>query len=189
MDQNNQNNKQGNEQATKKGGIISAVVIVVVLAGLFLLPGVFKKNATTPTEEETTLPDGCKPGNQFSETTGEPCPLAEEKASDGSLTIPPASSAVASADVLSRIAALEKYKDISIRFSGESCDATPEKFEVAKGTTILIDNETAKSHTIELGPKKYAVSSLHYTLPWITMDSGTYPITCDGEEVGEIVVK
>ncbi len=189
--QNNQNKNQQVPQGTKKSGLISAVVIIAVLAAL-LFSGALKKKAAAPTEEAAvTLPEGCQPGYAFSETTGEPCPspATEEGTGETALTLPPASAVTASADVLSRASALEKYKDITIRFSGESCEAAPETFEVAKGTTILIDNETAKSRAIALGPKSYTVSSLHYTLPWVTMDAGTYPVTCDGEEVGEIVVK
>lgn len=173
MDQNNTAPLKG---ANKKNLIISGAVIVVVLAALFVVPTLGEKKEKV-VEEATTLPEGCKPGFAFSETTGEPCSQEE-----GAVVAPTTPSGT-----LSRADALVKYEGNTITFNGE-CKATPETFTVAAGTTIMLNNETAARQSIMVGAKSYSIGSLGYTLSSMNMGAGEHAVSCGGTTVATIII-
>lgn len=176
MDQNN--NKTPHKGANKRNLIISGAVILAVLVALFVVPTLGNKKDVATVPEETGLPEGCKPGYAFSETTGEPCPKTEEETT----------SVPASSDTLSRADAALKYAGSTVRFSGD-CVADPGEMKTAAGTTIMLDNDTDARRTIMVGSKSYSVGARRYTLSWMNMGVGEYAVSCDGKAVSKIVIQ
>ncbi len=90
---------------------------------------------------------------------------------------------------LSRADAQVKYANATLRFSGETCTLQGEEMTQPKYTTIMIDNDTDARRTIGVGAKSYNVGPRRYTLSWLNADSGELAVTCDGKEVGTVVVQ
>ncbi len=172
MEQNN--NTVAPAAANKKNLIISGAVILVVLVALFVVPTLGEKKAAKAPTDETTLPEGCKPGFEFSETTGEPC------LKDESVTVAPAA--------LSRADATMKYAGSIVRFTGE-CVADPATLSTTPGKTVMIDNDTDARRTIMVGTKSYSVGAHRYTLSSMNMGQGEYNVSCDGTVVSKITIQ
>ena len=94
-----------------------------------------------------------------------------------------------STTALSRAEATTKYADALIRFSGADCVMEPKSMTQPHYRTIMIDNDTDLRRTIMVGEKSYSVGARRYTLSWLNTGAGTLPVTCDGKEVGTIVVQ
>lgn len=93
------------------------------------------------------------------------------------------------ARALSRADATQKYASALLSFSGEDCAVAPKDAEFPLYTTIMLDNGTNVRRAITVGEKSYSVGAERYTLSWLNMGVGTYPVTCDGKEVGTVVIK
>lgn len=93
------------------------------------------------------------------------------------------------APALSRAEAQQKYATTKLAFTGEGCELAEKESEFPLYTTIMLDNDTDARRAITIGEKAYTVSARRYTLSWLNMGVGTYPVQCDGKEVGSIVIK
>lgn len=145
---------------TNKNLLLSGVIIVVVLLLLVAVPKIQNrsKNDTDQTDR-----------------------------SDVATTAVAPQSADAHTKALTRTQAKEKFANKTIEISGD-CSIVPHTLTQPKGTTILLDNNTATAHTLVVGKKTYRISPYHYTLSWLNVDSATLPVICDGKDEGATVL-
>lgn len=146
-----------------KNLLLSGVIIVIVLALLVATPRL-QKNA--------------EDSRDSNENREEVASVAET---------PSTAITTRSKKTLTRAEAQIAYANKMIEVTGD-CSITPYTLTQPKGTTILLDNNTAKPHTVTVGKKTYRISPYHYTLSWLNVDSGTLSVTCDGKDEGATVV-
>ncbi len=179
-----QENNPQNQAPTKSHKIINIAIIVIVLVIIAALigNGKWKKNTDTAvSNDQTTLPEGCKPGYLFSETTGKPCPAPVEEKKEV-VTAPTTKPAPSGFEEAVRL-----YSGRAIMVDA-ACATTPATLEVATGTRVLVANNSNKSHTLALGEKKENLTSYHYFTTGLKLP-GTYTLTCDGLDKAVITVK
>lgn len=143
---------------SKRNLLISGAIILVVLIALFIAPQAKNKDAADDNEEvigEEVIGEGN--GSALPEENDDESPA------------------------LSRAEALAAFNGKAIKING-ACEVTPQTQTQAKGTTILIDNNTDVAHMVTVGPKSYRVSGQHYTLSWLNLAPGTLIVTCDGKD-------
>lgn len=161
--------------------LIVAVVLLVVVAAL-LAPRIqksFRQSVKTDTEtitEESATPEGCKPGYNFSETTGKPCPIAK------STSIKQTAPASAGYD-----AALASYKGKVLAF-GPACSVVPNDLSVSAGTRIMVANSSSESQTIALGDRSVTLQPYHYFTQSVKT-AGEVSTTCNGAPAATVTVK
>ena len=162
------------EKNRKIGRIIAVVVAVVVIAAL-VVGGTRKSEETAVT---TDLPEGCKPGYLFSETTGKPCPQPEAAAET------PATS-VASSSAYEE--ALRTYAGKLVMFDA-ACKPVAVPGSLAVGTRILVANNSEKQLTLAVGEKKEVLDGYHYFTTTLSA-KGDAKVLCEGKESFTISVK
>lgn len=161
----------------KTGRIIAVVVAVLVIAALIVGTAQRKKNATeTP---EAAMPEGCKPGYLFSETTGKPCPSSTESLSveDGT---------TASTEASGYEAAVAAYAGKLVVVDA-ACKATPSALTVGANTRVLIGNNSSSSLTLGLGDRSESLDGYHY-FTYSLKSGGDMKVMCNGAEVATITV-
>lgn len=168
---------------TKGRKFINIAITVVIVVVLFALlgNGKWKKSSegdSSGLSNQTELPDGCKPGYLFSETTGKPCPAPSD---DESLT-------TASEQAPSGFeTAIRMYSGKTFLLDG-ACTTYPQTATFAPGTRVLVANNSAAKLTVALGDKKEELDGYHYfTTAFKT--AGTYKLSCNGVDKAVITVK
>lgn len=161
--------------------LIVAVVLLVVVAAL-LAPRIQKSMRQSAEEKATitdssAMPEGCKPGFNFSETTGKPCPVPEDVALDQT----------APANEAGYEAALAAYKGKVLAF-GADCSVTPKTVSVAAGTRIMAANNSTEMQTITLGDRTVALRPYHYFTQSMKT-AGEVNATCNGAAAATVTVK
>jgi hypothetical protein len=63
------------QERNRKVMRIASIILIIAVVAALIVSGASRKK--TDMTVETGLPDGCKPGYLFSETTGKPCPKDE----------------------------------------------------------------------------------------------------------------
>ncbi len=169
--------KQAQTADTRKKNILKiagAIFIVVVIAALIGRGAQTKK--ATEQAIDTGMPEGCKPGFLFSETTGKPCPKDE------------------TATPIAETAKPSAYEDAirsyggKLVFFGEGCKALPTAQSQKVGTRILIANNSAKQITVEVPGRTQALDSYRYFTYPLSV-AGEVSVKCNGAPVATISVK
>jgi len=166
------------ENKNRKIGRIIAVIVAVIVVIALIVGGASKSDtASTGTNE---LPEGCKPGFLFSETTGKPCPQ------EG--TIAPEDTAVAGSTGSSA------YEDAIRAYAGKvvvfdaTCKPVAMTSSVAVGTRVLIANNSEKQLTLAVGQKSEKLDAYHYFTTTLNA-KGDVKVMCEGKESATISVK
>ncbi len=199
---NNQNNNQNQNNQPKQPvktvvvnndnnrnfmRIAGIVVIIVVLLALASNGKWMKKGANDSDKNVSTLsdmPEGCKPGYLFSETTGKPCPTDDATASAFTAVNKKTSKASTSS---SYDQVLKAYAGKTILVDG-SCAATPSTASFDAGTRVLVANNSTKSLALALGTKSATLAPYHYFTTTLNT-VGDVSAYCNGTAVSAISVK
>ncbi len=175
---NNQTPKEAQtpEARTKKGRRIAIVLIVLIVIGALASNGVFQKKDSTTDSTSNGLPEGCKPGYLFSETTGKPCPQPEEN----KVTDEQAVTASAYEE------AIRMYGGKLVVLDAQ-CKALPAVQTLATGTRILIANNSTKQRTVATPDRTEVLDGYHY-FTYKLGAPGEISITCDGAASAKITI-
>lgn len=185
----NPENSDSNRNIMRSIGIVLAVIIILVVFGI--LP---KKNKTeqkdtnTPAGQE--LPEGCKPGYLFSETTGKPCPQPGEEKTEGNQdkTQEDKKNQSSDSETSSYDSALAQFSGKAILL-GADCKAMPENVEVSAGTRVLVANHTDKDAKIAVADLRTEnLENFHYFTVALK-EKGEYKVSCNDNTVATFNVK
>jgi hypothetical protein len=159
--------------------VILLAGIIVVVALVLLVPRFRNsvQNVVTNTPDETAMPEGCKPGYNFSETTGKPCPVP--KNAPENQTAPSNESGYD--------AAIKAYAGKLITF-GAGCSATPKDLSVAVGTRVMVTNHAKEPLNITFGDKTVSLRPYHYFTQSLST-KGTFSATCNGAPSATVTVR
>lgn len=185
----------------KKNKIISIIILIVIVLGIFMLtnkksdapvvstvPGCkagddFSQTTGEPCFEKFMEP--CKEGEEFNKETGEPCSVASTNKNETALrpTLSPN-------DIPSSYDnALIEYKDKGVLFD-MNCVATPAVLEIPLGTRILIaNNSTEKTLDFKIPNRTEDLGPLHYMLSSAFNTMGDFSISCNGKDSATVKVK
>lgn len=171
------NNNQPGPTKGRKPIIITVIIIILVIAGALLSNGTWKKSSDATNDpiilaNENGLPEGCKPGYLFSETTGKPCPA------DADVSV----SASSSFDQ-----AIRAYAGKTILLDS-SCSAYPATATFAPNTRVLVVNNSAATFNVALADKKEELSGYHYFTTSLKT-AGEYKVSCNGADKAVITIK
>ncbi len=155
--------------------IAGAILLIVVIAAL-LGRGTSQKKAADQAVD-TGMPDGCKPGYLFSETTGKPCPK------DESAVVPETQPVGVSAYE----EAIRSYGGKAVLI-GAGCKATPLTQVQTVGTRILIANNAPAQVKIEVPGRTQILDGYHY-FTYSLKTAGDVQVTCNGTPAALISVK
>jgi hypothetical protein len=148
------------EQNTKHL-LIAGIAVVVVIALAIILPHLKHAPAAPVTDPATVSAVA---------DTASPAPST-------------ASSRQAAWDAI-----VTKYKNSAVVFSAD-CTASPVTQTLAKGTTVLLVNDSDVAHTIMVGTASYAVGARHYKTSMLN-EGGVAVINCDAQQnVANIAVQ
>lgn len=171
------NESTGDDNKNRKiGRVIAVIVAVIVIAALIIGGG--RTSETVSTADG--LPEGCKPGFLFSETTGKPCPQEE--------------SVVANDTVLATTTGSSAYEDAIRTYAGKvvvfdaACKPVATPSSVTAGTRVLIANNSDKELTLAVGQKSEVLDGYHYFTTTLTT-KGDAKVMCNGKEAATISVK
>lgn len=166
-----------NRKAVRTAGIILAIVVILALIG----NGVWKHKQGTNTQPLDQSTEGCAPGALFS-TTGKPCP--QPSTTDLSAG---ASSTASSTSGGSYDDAIHQYAGKLIVFN-DACKPLQVNPTFAKGTRILIANNSTATLTISVAGVAKTLSPYHYfTVPLTT--AGGNAVMCNGASATTINVQ
>jgi hypothetical protein len=174
----NETNTEENNNR-KVGRIIAIIVAVLVIAALIV--GGMKKKTDTATDTTAALPEGCKPGFLFSETTGKPCPQTETgadayKADEGMV------------NTSGYEAAIRQYAGKVVIFDGACKPISMISGTIAPGTRILVANNSEKQLALSVAGKSATLDAYHYFTTTLRT-TGDTSITCDSKSAATITVK
>jgi hypothetical protein len=197
--QNNQQQPQGNQNTNtpkqavvvddttgrkqnmmKLGSIILVIVVILALANGKWAPSKSKTSEKAAVTAE--LPEGCKPGFLFSETSGKPCPAPAETtdiAAPAVVATPAASSGYDDA--------IKLYAGKVVSFDAE-CKALPAVATFAPGTRILVANNSKATLSFKMLGMTKELRPYHYFLTNLK-DSGVTTISCNGDVTSTLTVK
>lgn len=164
------------EKNRKIGRIVAVTVAVIVIAAL-IVGGARKGEAPTVTGD---MPEGCKPGFLFSETTGKPCPQPEDTSTTEEKTdagIPTAYEA-----------ALKEYAGKLVAFDATCKQVAGIGGAVAAGTRILVANNSPKQLTIAVDGKKETLDGYHYFTTTVKT-KGDVKVSCENTDAATIKVQ
>lgn len=193
---NNQNQNNGPKQATVVNGDqnknfmrIAAIVVILVIVAALVGNGKWKTNKAledTSNEVSTSenLPDGCKPGYLFSETTGKPCPAISQSTSASAIE---ATTPSASVSTSSYASALKTYAGKTLMFDA-SCKADPAEMSVDAGTRVLVANNSGQTLALTLGSKSASLRPYHYFTHTLK-EAGEVKAVCNGISTATVTVK
>lgn len=172
---------ESNTEDTKNrkiGRIIAIVVAVIVIAALII--GGARKDAPVDTAT-VVVPEGCKPGFLFSETSGVPCPQTET----------PESVQTDTEGVLNTSAyeaAIRQYAGKVVIF-GEACKPISTiSGSIAPGTRILVANNSNTSLALAVAGKSEVLDGYHYFTTTLKT-AGDTAVTCDAKTAAIIKVQ
>lgn len=171
------NESTADESKNRKIGRIIAVIVAVVVVVALIIGGSSKKNKEAATD--TTLPEGCKPGFLFSETSGKPCPQDKATTTDTTTPAPVATSAYEDA--------IRTYAGKVIVFDA-SCKPVATTALVTAGTRVLVANNSDKQLTLALGAKSEVLDGYHYFTTTLSA-KGDAKVTCNSKDAVTITVK
>ncbi len=174
--------------------IIGIIALVVILIAAVLI--INKKM----NKEEVAAVEGCKAGDLFSQTTGKPCFTSEllEACKAGDLyninTGEPCNEDVkkdtsnnTNKGTLGYAEALKEYAGKSLSFNA-SCVSTPAVLEAAKGSMILISNDSNVALEISVQGRTKNLSPYHYMLSTLGA-AGEISVSCNGSNAAKVVAK
>ena len=141
---------------TKKTLII---IIAIVVIGWFALSAFNKPSGTeTGNQTATTTTVVAKATTTVKKTTA-PVPVASQPVT------------------MSYQKALETYKDnLRLQLSGaDFCQVSPNNVMYKNGTSIMIDNRSAKTRNIKIGSTAYSIEGYGFKI--VRLSSGTLPAT------------
>ncbi len=183
----------------KKNGIIGMVILILIVLGIIFLGGKKTESPVSTVEgcregddfSQTTgepcFPDTmnpCKEGEEFNKETGEPCPIVKAGENETALT-PSASLTIPS----SYDNALAEYKNKSVLFD-MNCVATPAVLEIPLGTRILVaNNSTEKTLEFKIPNRTEDLIPLHFMLSSAFNTAGEFGISCNGKDSAVVKVK
>lgn len=169
--------KEAQTSDTRKKNIIKiagAILIIVVIAAII---GRGTSKAPVQQPADAGMPDGCKPGYLFSETTGKPCP--KDETTQAPQTAP--------ATVSGYEEAVKSYGGKVVLFDG-ACKSLTTIAPQTVGTRILIANNSDKQLTIAVPGRTQILDSYRYfTYP--LKASGAVTVTCGGAPAVVVTVK
>lgn len=136
------------------------VIVAVVVIGWFAMSA-FNNPAVTETGT---------PGTQKATTTA---PVAKTTTTVKKTVVPVASQPV----TMSYQKALETYKDnLRLQLSGaDFCQVSPNNVMYKNGTSIMIDNRSAKTRSIKIGSTSYSIEGYGFKI--VKLSSSTLPAT------------
>lgn len=172
------NETQTDDKNRKIGRIIAIVVAVVVIAAL-IVGGAKKKDG--PADTTAAVPEGCKPGFLFSETTGKPCPQADtgtdaDKTDEGVV------------NTSGYEAVIRQYAGKVVIFDGACKPISMISGTIAPGTRILVANNSEKQLALSVAGKSATLDAYHYFTTTLRT-TGDTSITCDSKSAATITVK
>lgn len=171
------NEQTADESKNRKIGRIIAVIVAAIVVVALIIGGSSKKNEEAATD--TTLPEGCKPGFLFSETSGKPCPQDKTTTTDTTTPAPVATSAYEDA--------IRTYAGKVIVFDA-ACKPVATTASVNAGTRVLVANNSDKQLTLALGAKSEVLDGYHYFTTTLSAKGGA-KVTCNGKDAVTITVK
>lgn len=171
------NEQTTDENKNRKIGRIIAVIVAVIVVVALIIGGAHKKSDTA--SQTSDLPEGCKPGFLFSETSGKPCPQDKATTTDTATPAPVATSAYEDA--------IHTYAGKVIVFDA-SCKPVATTASVSAGTRVLVANNSDKQLTLALGAKSEVLDGYHYFTTTLTA-KGDAKVTCNGKDAVTITVK
>ncbi len=164
--------QERNRKMLRVAGIVIILVIIAALVGNGSL-----KRSVAPTMDN--VPVDCKPGDLFSQTTGKPCPTPTDS--------PANVDAAASVGPSGYEEAIRMYAGKVVIFDA-ACKPLPVAPTFAKGTRILVANNSTKTQTLTVAGKSEVLDAYHYfTVPLATV--GDTVVTCNGAPAATISVK
>ncbi len=187
---NNENNNQQNGQTgdtqdrNKKimrgvGVVLIIVVIAALASGKWTKTGT--KDATDGAVVTQEMPEGCKPGFLFSETSGKPCPT-------------PADMTAVTTDTEAAATSPSGYDEAVRMYAGKvvlfdaACKTLPEAPTFAAGTRVLVANNSSKTQTLSLGGRTEALDAYHYFTVALKTP-GELTAQCNGAAAATVTVK
>ena len=177
----NQQPQTPETQERNKKIMRAVVVVIVVIVIAVLASGSMTKRPSDTKTVSDELPEGCKPGFLFSETSGKPCPA-------------PATAALDDTDREESTTETSGYEEAIRAYAGKlvlvgtECKATPSETTVAVGTRMLVANNTDKTQTLSLGGRTEELEGYHYFTVALKT-AGTMKATCNGADVATITVQ
>ncbi|MEO7596930.1 MAG: hypothetical protein ABIS26_00795 [Candidatus Paceibacterota bacterium] len=166
------------EPSVKKKLILLGVIVLVVVGGLIY--------ATSRVYKEPVVVEGCKSGDQFSETSGKPCsgevlttcqPGELFDRSNGEPCI-----GVEDQNALPTTgyeAALKAYEGKSVLFDA-ACAPTPKSLSLSTGAKVLLVNNSKKNMELVAQGIKGSLLPYHFMVSSFST-AGEFPVTCNGK--------
>lgn len=169
---------------------IAAIVVILVIIAALVGNGKWKANngsqeSSNEISSSENLPDGCKPGYLFSETTGKPCPAISQSTSASAIEATTPSTTVSTSS--SYASALKTYAGKTIMFDA-SCKANPAEMTVDAGTRVLVANNSNKTLALALGSKSASLRPYHYFTHTLK-EAGEVKALCNGTSTATVTVK
>ncbi len=198
MEHNSENlkNKKENTPEEEKLGLnktslrrkLLALAVVAIVVTAAAITAVYKLY-----EPPVVIP-GCKPGDKFSQTTGEPCKdEAEPVCKEGELFDRNTGDPCIGAEDKSATPG-ENFQELIASYAGHNivldgaCVAAPKLLSVALNTKILIANNSQKILEVIVQGKKEVLPP-YRSLITTPAKAGTFPVTCNSAPVAVINVK
>lgn len=173
------NEQTVDESKNRKVGRIIAVIVAVVVIVALIVGGSTKKEDTVT--KGTELPEGCKPGYLFSETTGKPCPQTDT-VSDSTATTEGV------INTSGYEAAIRAYAGKVVIFDASCKPVSMIASSVAPGTRILVANNSEKQLEVAVAGKSEKLDAYHYFTTTLK-SAGDAQITCNTKTAATIKVK
>jgi cell division septation protein DedD len=173
------NTESTEENKNRKIGRIIAIIVAVIVIGALIVGGARKK--TDSSDVSSGLPEGCKPGFLFSETTGKPCPQTETPSVDTATT----------EGVLNTSgyeAAIRSYAGKVVIFDASCKAVSMISSPITAGTRILVANNSDKQLDLSVAGKSEKLDAYHYFTTTLK-SAGDTQITCDAKTAATIKVK
>lgn len=182
---NQQNGQTGDTQDRNKKIMrgVGIVLIIVVIAAL--ASGKWTKTGTKETTDDVVvtqeMPEGCKPGFLFSETSGKPCPT-------------PADMTAVTTDTEATATSPSGYDEAVRMYAGKvvlfdaTCKALPEAPAFTAGTRVLVANNSSKTQTLSLAGRTETLDAYHYFTVALKTP-GTIVASCNGTAAANVEVK
>lgn len=169
-------NETHNEQGSRKIGKIIAIVVAGIVMVALIVGGIRKKEPTPVAESQ--LPDGCKPGYLFSETTGTPCPQPSAPALE--------TSSIKTTQT-SYQETVNAYTGKMMVF-GPNCTLGATVASTKVGTRMLFANDGGMPVTITVGDRVQKLEGNHY-FTMVFKAKGTIPVQCNAMDIANISIQ
>lgn len=173
------NEQTTDENKNRKIGRIIAVIVAVIVVVALIIGGSSKKGDEAA--DGSTLPEGCKPGFLFSETSGKPCPQTDTT-SDDTVT------AEGAINTSGYEAAIRAYAGKVVIFDASCKPVSMISSPVTAGTRILVANNSEKALDLSVAGKSEKLDAYHYFTTTLK-SAGDTQITCDTKTAATIKVK